>query len=117
MDQDQNRDQAQNPINLIDDFEAEHDSEIDALADQFENQARIESPTEGDNSEQESSDNNSDQDPSDFENTNMSAPNPVHLFLGVQEDVLDTDHTVEDISQASKEYPAVDTLIWIFVMS
>lgn len=108
MDQDQNRDQAQNPINLIDDFEAEHDSEIDALADQFENQARIESPPEGDNSEQESSDNNSDQDPSDFENTNMSAPNPVHLFLGVQEDVLDTDHTVEDISQASKEYPKDD---------
>ena len=93
---------------LIDDFEAEADPEINALADQFENQARIESPTEGENSEQEQPDNTSDEDPSDFENTNMSAPNPVHLFLGVQEDILATDRTVEDISQASKEYPKED---------
>ncbi|GFH61162.1 hypothetical protein CTEN210_17638 [Chaetoceros tenuissimus] len=105
MDQDQNRDQAQIPINLIEDFAAEADPEIEALANQFAENVHIESPIEGDNSEQEQEDNNPDQDPSDFENTNMSAPNPVHLFLGVQEDVLATDRTVEDISQASKEYP------------
>ena len=108
MDHEQNRDQAQNPVNLIDEFEAEADPEVEALADQFAETVQIESPTEGDNSEQEQGDNNPDQDPSDFENTNMSAPNPVHLFLGVTEDVRQTDRTVEDISQASKEYPKED---------
>ena len=98
LDQDQNRD-LRHSRNLLADFTGEIRQRPEDIEGNFREP----------NQSGDETDNNSNQNNSDFKNPDMyramSDPDPVHLFLGANVELLTTDRTVEDISLASKQFP------------